>query len=187
MYDKNEFFCFAGCSCGDVLRHCCTQGSPFSWGDDSRHVYGLHLPVVLFIGSVLWRRSRIDQKSQARFAGFKGSSLLLLAMLLLFASVTSEQVRYFFSSGHLRNWTVLLIELLLRIFCRTNMKRLRLLVLQLPVVQGLVYMVLLVMWAEEEVSKLVQRWTHFYELFNRRWKFLFSFLCISSLVYVGLC
>lgn len=32
------------------------------------------------------------------------------------------------------------------------MKRLRLLVLQLPVVQGLVYMVLLVMWAEEEVS-----------------------------------
>lgn len=34
------------------------------------------------------------------------------------------------------------------------MKRLRLLVLQLPVVQGLVYMVLLVMWAEEEVSGL---------------------------------
>ncbi|XKL66080.1 hypothetical protein PGB90_009500 [Kerria lacca] len=33
---------------------------------------------------------------------------------------------------------------------KTNMKRLRLLVLQLPVVQGLVYMVLLVMWAEEE-------------------------------------
>lgn len=35
------------------------------------------------------------------------------------------------------------------------MKRLRLLVLQLPVVQGLVYMVLLVMWAEEEVSDIV--------------------------------
>lgn len=34
------------------------------------------------------------------------------------------------------------------------MKRLRLLVLQLPLVQGLVYMVLLVMWAEEQVRYL---------------------------------
>ncbi|GLH09903.1 Organic solute transporter alpha-like protein, partial [Gryllus bimaculatus] len=34
--------------------------------------------------------------------------------------------------------------------CRTNVRRLRLLVLQLPLVQALLYMVLLVMWAEEE-------------------------------------
>ncbi|XP_063217858.1 organic solute transporter alpha-like protein [Bacillus rossius redtenbacheri] len=33
---------------------------------------------------------------------------------------------------------------------KTNVRKLRLLVLQLPVVQGLVYMVLMVMWAEEE-------------------------------------
>ena len=38
-----------------------------------------------------------------------------------------------------------------------NVKKLRLLVLQLPVVQGLVYMVLLVMWAEEEVEKIWPR------------------------------
>jgi organic solute transporter subunit alpha len=37
-------------------------------------------------------------------------------------------------------------------YSRKHVRYLRLLILQLPIVQGLVYMVLLVMWAEEEVK-----------------------------------
>lgn len=43
------------------------------------------------------------------------------------------------------------VFLFVHLFCRKHLRHLRMLVLQLPVVQGFVYMVLLVMWAEEEV------------------------------------
>lgn len=108
------FFKSTGSRFSDILSNFGTQSSFTGRSHHARHFHGSHVPTILLVCCVLRGRSRTHQESETWSCQYESWALLLLALLLLFATTESHKVS--------RGWCIILNFLLSEPKRATNWK-----------------------------------------------------------------